>query len=133
MIFNKKELAVILMLTGSGLLGWGIKGFRKHTQVTPDRFSVYADTVQYVSKKKVSKPAKKKAGKINLNSADRKELESIKGIGPALAGRILEYRAKHGPFQKTEDLLAVKGIGPKKLKKIAGVASVAPVKTEPSD
>lgn len=51
---------------------------------------------------------------ININSASRKELIKLKGVGPAYADRIIEYREKHGPFQKPEDITKVKGIGEKK-------------------
>lgn len=54
-------------------------------------------------------------GPFNLNSASRKELESVPGIGPALAERILQYRTEHGKFSRYEDLLKVAGIGEAKL------------------
>lgn len=51
----------------------------------------------------------------DLNSATQKELESVPGIGPSLAGRILQYRAKQGRFNSYEDLQKVYGIGAAKL------------------
>lgn len=56
---------------------------------------------------------------IDLNRADQDELCLLPGIGPALAGRILEYRGKNGCFERNEDLMNVKGIGKKKFEKIA--------------
>lgn len=50
-------------------------------------------------------------GKVNINRADLSQLDSLPGIGPGLAQRILDYRAANGPFQTTEDLLGVPGIG----------------------
>ena len=50
---------------------------------------------------------------LDLNEAGQEELELLPGIGPALAGRILDYRAEHGPFTKTEELINVSGIGEK--------------------
>ena len=55
---------------------------------------------------------------VNVNTASPKELESLPGIGEVLAQRIVEYRETHGPFRSPEDLLKVKGIGPRKLENI---------------
>lgn len=48
---------------------------------------------------------------IDLNTADQTALETLPGIGPALAGRILAWRDEHGRFAAVEDLLDVAGIG----------------------
>jgi competence protein ComEA len=61
--------------------------------------------------------------KINVNVADQKELESLPGIGPTLATRIIEFREKQ-KFQKVDDLIAVRGIGPKTLEKIRDLVCV---------
>jgi len=50
--------------------------------------------------------------KIDINTADAQELDTLPRIGPAIAERIVEYRRARGPFQKIEDLLDVPGIGP---------------------
>lgn len=55
---------------------------------------------------------------VDLNRADAKMLESLPGIGAVLAQRVLEYRASVGQFHAVEELLAVKGIGPKTLERI---------------
>lgn len=48
---------------------------------------------------------------ININSADEKQLQSLPGIGPALAVRIIEWRKANGLFHKIDDLAKVNGIG----------------------
>ncbi|MDD4955781.1 MAG: helix-hairpin-helix domain-containing protein [Candidatus Omnitrophica bacterium] len=55
-----------------------------------------------------------KAILISLNTADAPELEKIPGVGPAIANRIIEYRAAYGRFLSLDDLKKVKGIGDKK-------------------
>ena len=51
------------------------------------------------------------SGPIALNRASTKELESLDGIGPVLAARIVSYRSQNGPFLTVEDVLKVSGIG----------------------
>ena len=58
------------------------------------------------------------AGLININTAGPEELQLIPGVGPAIAGRIIEYREDHGQFQSIEEIKNVKGIGDKTLEKI---------------
>ncbi len=58
------------------------------------------------------------AGLVNLNTATKEELQTLPGVGPAVAQRIVEYRTKCGPFKSVDELLEIKGIGPKKLEKI---------------
>ena len=48
---------------------------------------------------------------LNINMADAAALDTRPGIGPVLAGRIVEYRSTHGAFSKKEDLMLVEGIG----------------------
>ncbi|GAB4376524.1 MAG: hypothetical protein Kow0062_16890 [Acidobacteriota bacterium] len=59
-----------------------------------------------------------KQARVDVNRAGIEELVSVKGIGPALARRIVEHRKQHGPFESIDDLLAVQGIGPKLLARI---------------
>jgi competence protein ComEA len=49
--------------------------------------------------------------RVNINTADLTELETLPGIGPALGQRIIDYRDENGDFQTTEDIMQVSGIG----------------------
>lgn len=53
------------------------------------------------------------AAKIDINKASAEELTQLKGIGPSLAAKIVEYRDKNGPFKNPEDITMVSGIGAK--------------------
>lgn len=69
--------------------------------------------------------AKIESGKVvNINQATLNQLIEIKGVGPVMAQRIVEFREKNGPFKKLEDLLSVKGIGEKKLEKMRNQLSL---------
>ena len=59
-------------------------------------------------------------GGIDLNRASASELESLPGVGPVLAGRIVAFRDEHGRFSEVEDLLDVPGIGEAKLDQMRG-------------
>jgi competence protein ComEA len=57
-------------------------------------------------------PALAATNKININSATKNELVSLKHVGDKIAEKIMEYRKEH-PFEKPEDIMNVKGIGQK--------------------
>jgi competence protein ComEA len=56
--------------------------------------------------------------KVNLNSATAEQLQTLPGVGPAMAKSILEYRTKVGKFSKIEELMNVKGIGEKRFQQM---------------
>ncbi|NBC00694.1 MAG: hypothetical protein GVY15_07525 [Bacteroidetes bacterium] len=61
---------------------------------------------------------------VHLNTADAAALQRLPGIGPALAERIMAYRAAHGPFARVSDITRVSGIGPRTLERLAPKATV---------
>ena len=55
---------------------------------------------------------------ININTADEKELQKIKGVGPSIAGRIIDYRENNGAFKSIDEIKKVRGIGDKTFEKM---------------
>ncbi len=56
--------------------------------------------------------------KVNLNTATLEQLQTLPGVGPAVAKRILDHRTKVGKFSKIEEILNVKGIGEKRFQRM---------------
>lgn len=77
--------------------------------------------VGYVAKANSSSSKSSKSrftGVININRATKAEFDSLTGIGPVIASRIINYRNTNGPFLALDDLLKVSGIGSKTLERI---------------
>jgi competence protein ComEA len=62
--------------------------------------------------------------KLNINTATLSELETLPGIGPVLAQRIIDYRQQKGPFRTIEDLQNVPGIGAKRFSELQELITV---------
>src|SRR5436309_11229420 len=58
------------------------------------------------------------AGPVHLSTATLEQLDSLPGIGPVTAQKILDYRQKHGAFTSVDELDAVSGIGPARLEQL---------------
>ena len=101
--FEKREKLIILFLLGLLVVGLSIGLYQKF--VPP----IVVKTNAFTADNDLPWQSKK----ININDAALEDLRGLKGIGPALASRILEYRSKNGNFRSTEELMKVKGIGRK--------------------
>ncbi len=56
-------------------------------------------------------PVVEPRGPVDINTASAEALQQLRGVGPAIAERIVAYRTEHGPFTSVEELLEVRGIG----------------------
>jgi competence protein ComEA len=70
----------------------------------------------------------KEPPRVDINTAGVEELQSLPGIGPALAKRIVEHRQQNGPFRRVEDLLEIQGIGEKSLARMRDRLTVSQAK-----
>ena len=71
---------------------------------------------------------------VDLNGATAQQLELVPGIGPATAQSIVRFREKSGPFQRVEDLLAIRGISRTKLEKMRPYLTITqPIRRSPPD
>ena len=61
---------------------------------------------------------------VNINTATSAELQTLDGIGPAYAERIIEYREENGGFDSIEELINIKGIGEKRLANIRSLVTL---------
>lgn len=75
-------------------------------------------------KKSSGSTEKKVTFPVNINTASKKELDALPGIGETLAQRIIDYRSANGPFSTVDELTKVKGIGEKTLEKLKPYATV---------
>jgi len=77
------------------------------------------------SRSSAAKPSATPSSPVNINTATQTQIETLPGIGPKVAQRIIEYRQKNGQFKKVEDLMNVKGIGEKSFLKLKPYLTVS--------
>jgi competence ComEA-like helix-hairpin-helix protein len=88
------------------------------------RFSLFRFSLLFLFLSLICAPAVLGAKKkpplkpVNINTATSEELQQVPGIGPATAEKILQMRKSYGAFKSVDDLLAIRGLGPKRLEKM---------------
>ncbi len=117
--FTRTEKRIILFLVCTFAAGLGVKVYREKWQPLRTPVLTKADMQQDKKEENISAGSESAGKSINLNEADREELEQIPGIGPVMADRIVDYREMHGKFGSLDELTRIKGIGDKTIKKLA--------------
>lgn len=79
---------------------------------------IVINTENYITKENLNSSNNTKISKVNINNATQTELETLPGIGPSTALKIINYRKEKGKFNKIEDIKNVNGIGESKFNKI---------------
>ena len=91
----------------------------------------YTITVTQREPEKVTPEPPKEPALVDINTATLDELQTLSGIGPVIAQRIIDYRTENGAFTSIDDLLNVKGIGEATLNKFRDRVTVSvPEKTD---
>ena len=85
----------------------------QHVHIPTKEISLQEKTAPTSDKNKNSS-----GGLININTADEKELQKIRGVGPAIAQRIIDFREQNGNFKSIEEIKKVRGIGEKTFEKM---------------
>ena len=109
---NRRERAVVLLVVATFLAGTGILQYKKMRlarQAARNPVAVVQDSGPGRPQDSVAGPQP-----VDLNQATQRQLDLLPGIGPVLAGRIIEYRQRHGGFHSIGELRAVSGIGSKR-------------------
>jgi competence protein ComEA len=111
-------------------VGWPVEdpaGSDQATQAVPqETVAVRPGGVASVSPN-APRQAAERASKLDLNRATSEELKRLPGVGEVLAQRMIDRRKTTGGFKTVEDLLTVKGIGPKRLQQLRPLLTVRPV------
>jgi len=122
-MFTRKESAVLLFLCMTLVAGAGARWYRRNKIPLPQparKAVIFRDrAVDTLSNEMAAKAENAlELEPVLVNQASSEMLERLPGVGPVIAQRIIAYRHQHGPFRSIEDLLKVKGIGNKTVKRL---------------
>lgn len=113
---TKQEKYVMAFLIAGALLGIGYSYYKEF--FGPIRIDAKNDRFRWPAARRDLDYRLKSVKSVNINTTQYEELMRLDGIGPALAGRIIEYRKEHGDFSYKEEIKDVPGMGEKKFEVI---------------
>jgi len=122
---NRRERAVLLLVTAAFIVGTGIAYYRRaefRHQAALNPIAVVQDTPAAALPDSAAAPTP-----VDLNQATPQQLDGLPGIGPALAGRITEYRRRRGGFHSVSELRNISGIGEKRYSAMKDLVTVGAV------
>lgn len=122
--FTPQETRALIFLIAALVVGSGVTLYKRaHPKFAPELIlqkreitSSYQNN--YLSDKEMDMK------RIDINRANSEQLQLLPGIGPAISKRIVEYRKIHGDFKTIEDIIQVKGIGPKTFQRLKDYLTV---------
>lgn len=94
------------------------------TQINPSEESTNDEEIVDAIPESSTKSEGRNTNMVNINKASQTELETLPGIGPSIALKIINYREENGKFSSVEDLRNVNGIGDSKFENIKNLVSV---------
>jgi comEA protein len=116
------ERNVILFLAGAFLIGSGLRLYGAMYPDTPAHDYRTSDSLFVVLSRATDstadEAAKPSSARVNINTASKKELMELPGIGEVIAERIMLYRQDEGRFKDIADLTKVRGISQRKLEQL---------------
>jgi len=122
--FTSQETKVLILLVAALVVGTGLTWHKRtHPQFAPE---LILQTTQAtpLPQSEGDPEGSSDARMLNINQATAEEFQLLPGIGPSLSRRIVERRETGGGFRKIEDIMQVKGIGPKTFEKIKDYLAV---------
>lgn len=121
------ERRVLLFVTGAFVAGLGIRLYQETFPAAPVYDYTESDsTYAALSATEESDAVPVPGTLLDLNTATKKQLTDLPGIGDVMAERILLHREDHGPFRTLDDLRKIKGLSKRTLEKIKPLVTISP-------